>query len=206
MTGAFSLPPLQALLREGIQVAGVMVRGIGEPHRIEPPRRSQSGLPVLTTFVQPNIVQLAWQRGIPVFEAGSFQDLRVLETVEPDVIAVACFSRLLPARLRGLARLAAINVHPSLLPRNRGPDPIGWTLAAGERQTGVTVHLLSDRADAGDILAQAPVEVPAGITRPDLERRCAGVGGELLVEVIRQLQAGTATPIPQDESQATYHR
>ncbi|MBV8085281.1 MAG: methionyl-tRNA formyltransferase [Chloroflexi bacterium] len=203
MTGHFSLRPLQILLRAPeVEIVGVLVPGQGQPHRIE---RPPLPLGMLQTLQLHNIVQLAWSLGIPVFEARSFRDLSTLEPLQPDIIAVACFPRLLPARFRALARLAAVNVHPSLLPKNRGPDPIGWTISSGERQTGVTIHLLSDKADAGDILAQAPLDVPPGTTRNQLEVRCANLGGELLLDVIRQLTAGTANPIPQDDSQATHH-
>jgi methionyl-tRNA formyltransferase len=204
MTGSFSLPPLQALLRAPeIEVVGVLAPGQGEPHLVERPPLPPG---VLQTLQLHNIVQLAWGVGIPVFEAGSFRDLSALAPVQPDVIAVACFPRLLPASFRALARLGAVNVHPSMLPKNRGPDPIGWTLRSGERHTGVTIHLLAGKADAGDILAQAPIDVPLGATRNELEIRCAALGGQLLLEVIRKLAAGTIERVPQDESQATYHR
>ena len=204
MTGAFSLPPLQALIDAGIDVCGVLVAGEGRLHRVEPGTVS-TGLPVLTRFVQPNIVHLAWKNAIPVFEVGVLEATPEVAALQPDVIAAACFPRLVPRRFRALATLGAVNVHPSLLPENRGPDPIYWTLRLGHPRTGVTVHLMTDRADAGAILAQEPVVVPAGVSPEDLEQMCAQLGGRLLARAVRDLGQGTAVPRPQDESRATYY-
>ncbi|HLG71378.1 MAG TPA: methionyl-tRNA formyltransferase [Chloroflexota bacterium] len=210
MTGAFSVPPLERLIAAGVDVCGAVVPAGAEGPawaQAPAPEARSMGLPVLTPYVQRNIVQLAWERGLPVFETA---DLRspaaeaAVRELAPDVIVVACFDRLIPHRVHQLARLA-VNVHPSLLPENRGPAPLFWTFRLGLKETGVTIHLLDDRPDAGDILAQARVLVPEGVEPAQLERQLAEIGGRLLLEVLRQFEAGTLHPQPQDESKATYH-
>jgi methionyl-tRNA formyltransferase len=161
------------------------------------------GLPILTPYPQRNIVHLAWERGIPVYEVTNLRAGEALDVV-PDVIVVACFDRLIPSELRARAKLA-VNIHPSLLPDNRGPAPLFWTFRQGQPTTGVTIHLLEEKADAGAILAQQEVPVPDDIDGAQLDRRLAVLGGELLVQVIRDFAAGQLQPKPQDETRATYH-
>lgn len=122
---------------------------------------------------------------------------------QPDLIVVSCFPWRLPTSLLGLPRLGCINVHPSLLPAGRGPEPVFWTLRRGERETGATIHLMDEGLDTGPILAQERLLVPPGIRAPDLERRLAALGGRLLGPVIADLAAGTACLRPQDPTAAT---
>ena len=200
MGGSFSAEPLEALLRAGVAICGVLA---AVSHSRVPLREPLRSLPVLPA--RRTIVQIAWDHAIPVFETG---DLRAGETLSmvrglrPDVIAVACFDRIVPREFRELARLA-VNIHPSLLPKNRGPAPLFWTFRLGLAVTGVTVHVLEDRADAGPILAQRRVAVPDGIDGALLDQQLAHMGGELLVEVIHGFEQGTLSPRPQDESDAT---
>jgi methionyl-tRNA formyltransferase len=198
MTGTFSLPPLEALLKAGVQVVGVVVPGAATK-LVQPPAHS-GGLPILTPYARRSIVHLAWEHGIPVHEVSSFDTL----DVQADLIAVACFDRLVPRRIRARAKLA-VNIHPSLLPDNRGPAPLFWTFRLGQPETGVTIHLLEDKADAGAILAQTQVRIPDEMDGAELEQRLAGLGGELLIEVIHSFEAGRLHPVPQDEARASSH-
>jgi methionyl-tRNA formyltransferase len=198
MAGAFSLPPLEALIAAGIRVSAVVMPG-STNRQVTPPKAV--GLTVLAPYPRRNIVHVAWEHAIPVWEVADLSAPDILALV-PDVIAVACFDRLLPRRLWSRAALA-VNVHPSLLPRNRGPAPLFWTLRLREPITGVTVHLLDDRADAGPIAAQRELPVPDGADPDQLEHDLAVAGGVLLVEVLREFASGTLQPRPQDETQAT---
>jgi methionyl-tRNA formyltransferase len=100
--------------------------------------------------------------------------------------------------------LAALNVHPSLLPDKRGPDPLFWTLRDGSGAAGVTVHRLSERFDAGPILAREGFTYRDGTTEPELEHDAAQVGAGLLLRALDHLEAGTAEWEVQEESLATY--
>lgn len=197
MAGAFSLPPLEALLAAGVAVREVVLPGTET--RPVSPKAPESGLPVLTPYAERSIVHLAWERGLPVREVADLNELAA-----PDVLVVACFPRLIPRSVWSRPRLA-VNIHPSLLPDNRGPAPLYWTFRLGQRRTGVTVHLLADQADAGDIVAQRAVAIPEGTTEAGLELQLARLGGDLLVQVLRDFERGQLRPVPQDESRATSH-
>ena len=120
-----------------------------------------------------------------------------------DAVVVACFPWKLPPALLGRPRLGGLNVHPSLLPLGRGPEPVFWTLRRGERRTGATVHRLDAGWDTGPVVAQRAVDVPVGVRGPALERDLMALGGELLVAALPPLASGRLVPVPQDDAGAT---
>ena len=210
-TGAFSAPSLAALLRAGYDVRAVVLAALdyAQPIRRVPVTKATSrgrSLPLLATDGDQNIVALATERDIPVWEVGDLRASKTHETLAgyaPDALCVACFARKLPATLLSLPRLGALNVHPSLLPDNRGPDPLFWTFWRGDEATGATIHLMDERFDTGPILAQQSELVPEGMTEAALEAQLATLGGELLVQSLGALADGSARPRLQDEAQAT---
>jgi hypothetical protein len=118
----------------------------------------------------------------PTFQIGQIRaspTIDLIESLQPDVIVVACYPRLIPRMIREIPRLGSLNVHPSLLPAHRGPDPLFWIMRDGGDGCGVTVHELSDAFDAGDILAQQAVPYPDGSRERELELLLASVGAEL---------------------------
>jgi len=217
MPGNFSLPVLSALLEDGIEVCAVVIPVAGTSYShlriqsirlLEPPRIAHATLPLIRTSLQESIMELAWRRGIPLYEVASLSDtetVRILTDYQPDVICVACFPLLIPPVIRDLPRLGCLNVHPSLLPANRGPVPLFWTFREGHQTTGVTIHFVSEKMDSGDILAQEEIAVSDGIRYRQLEQLCAGRGGALLAQTVQALSQGNATRIPQDESRSSYH-
>jgi methionyl-tRNA formyltransferase len=122
----------------------------------------------------------------------------------PDAICVACFSLYIPRAILAIPRLGCLNVHPSLLPTNRGPDPLFWTFHDGHHETGVTIHLMDEGLDSGPIVAQEKISVPDGIPYAQLEAECAALGGKLLAQSLWQLYHGTAILTLQDESKSSY--
>jgi methionyl-tRNA formyltransferase len=210
-TGAFSAPPLLALLRAGYDVRAVVLSALdgAQPVRRVPVTKATGrgrSLPLLTSRHNQNIVSIATERDIPIWEVGDPHARATRETLAgyaPDALCVACFARKLPASLLSLPRLGALNVHPSLLPDNRGPDPLFWTFWRGDEATGVTIHLMDERLDTGPILAQRGEPVPNGATEAALEARLATLGGELLVQSLGTLVDGSVHPQPQDEGRAT---
>ena len=215
MQGNFSAPSLTVLLESGIEVAAVIVPASPVPgskpptiKRLERPRVVRSMLPLLNTFAHASIVQTAWIRGIPVWEVNRLADPETVATLmvyQPDVICVACFSQLIPRVIIDLPRLGCLNVHPSLLPANRGPVPLFWTFREGQETTGVTIHCIDERMDSGDILAQEALKVSEGISYEHLEAQCASLGASLLQSAIWQLFKGSIARIPQDETRSSYH-
>ena len=108
-----------------------------------------------------------------------------------DFILVACWPYLIDTVLIESAGKAALNLHPSMLPDYRGPDPIANQLADGKQGFGVTLHRLNQRFDRGDIIAQAELtETTPNPTRPWLEQRCARLGSELFIDALNGYDAG----------------
>lgn len=132
------------------------------------------------------------------------ETVSALAAYQPDLICVACFSLRITRSILDIPRLSSLNVHPSLLPAHRGPVPLFWAFRQGLRQTGVTIHLMGEGMDTGDILAQSVIEIPDGMSYAELELRCAARGGELLATTVWELYEGRASPVPQDETRSTY--
>jgi len=127
-----------------------------------------------------------------------------LRDLRPDLICIAIFPRILPRDLTAIAPLGAINAHPSLLPRHRGPLPLFWTYHGDDRVAGVTVHHANERFDAGDVILQDRFDLPRAYPVAELDREVADRAGPLLCAAVEQLGLGCAPRMPQDESAATY--
>lgn len=126
-----------------------------------------------------------------------------IRAIAPELIFSFYCRALIPMEVIGMARLGAYNVHGSLLPKYRGRAPINWAVVNGERETGATLHAISDRADAGDIVAQRAFPIARSDTALDVFRKTAAASRELVRENLSALEAGTATLTPQDETKAT---
>ena len=214
MPGNFSWPSLHALLEGGIEVCAVVLPvsprpGLGGPgiNRREQLRSTRSMLPVLNSSLHTSIVQFAGERQIPLWEVSRMSDPKTVSTLaayQPDVICVACFSQRIARSILDIPRFGCLNVHPSLLPAHRGPVPLFWAVRQGLKQTGVTIHFMDEGMDSGDILAQAVVEIPDGISYSQLELQCAIRGGELLAKAVWELYESRAVRVAQDETRSSY--
>ena len=212
MPCAFSAPPLAALIAAGLDVVAVVLPGPpgGEAFRwSRPPRRTRPEIalsPPVGTGGGPSLMTLAHGAGIPLLFVASIRSETAIAEIgrlRPDVVAVACFPDRLPAALLRLPPLGVLNVHPSLLPRDRGPSPLFWTFHRGADETGVTVHLMEETLDTGPIVRQSRVLIPEGVRLVDLERALADIGAGLLVEAIRARAGGALASTPQDHARAT---
>jgi methionyl-tRNA formyltransferase len=191
-TPDFAVPTLERLIASPHQVVEVVSR----PDR--PVGRHQE-------MAQPPIVARAMRHDIPVFQPKSLKGAEAeqhIAEIEADVAVVVAYGKLIPPSLLGLPRLGSVNLHPSLLPRHRGPSPIQWTLVCGDRVTGVTTMLLDEGMDTGPILLQRRVEVAPAETADQLAVRLAAVGAELMAETLDGLEDGSVTPRPQPEDGA----
>jgi methionyl-tRNA formyltransferase len=144
--------------------------------------------------------------GVPVIGATAGVDTALAErlrALRPDLICIALYPRLVPAEVAAIANLGAINAHPSLLPRHRGPLPLFWTYHADDRHAGVTVHHASDRFDAGDIIVQEAFGLPRAHPVAELDREVAVRAARLLRAAADALARGTARRTPQDDAVAT---
>lgn len=196
MRGAFSLPPLHALLGAGYSVCAVLVPGDHAQSIIElRPAPSRSLLPIINPHVEQTIVQRAWQHTIPVFAIGQFRAAArdQIAALKPDVAVVACWDRRIPQSVLDVPPRGFWNIHPSLLPAYRGPAPLFWQLRHGLREIGVTLHRMDAHLDTGPIIDQAFVTLPDGVSGPAADTLLATAGGELLIAA---LQAARKYGIP----------
>lgn len=161
--------------------------------------------------LQPSAVK-AWalERGIDVATPESLKDeafVAELSNSDWDVFVVAAYAKLIPQNILDIPRGKTLNVHPSLLPKFRGPSPAMSAILENERTTGVSIMQVSAKMDAGPVVAQAKVELEEAAWPPkgsDFEELLATEGGNLLAEILPDWLAGKITPEEQDESKATY--
>jgi len=148
---------------------------------------AELGIP---SYAPPNIDHPMWQQHIAA--------------IQPDFIFSFYYRHLLPDSVLKLASKGAFNLHGSLLPKYRGRAPLNWALVNGETETGVTLHHMVERADAGDIVAQIPVAIDAHDTAPTLHQKMMAAAEHLLREYLPSIAQGTAPRVAQDETQASY--
>ena len=152
-----------------------------------------------------SVAEIARIRQIPCLAPASPNVSGVVETLRdlaPDLILSVWYRRLLGPELLALPRVAALNLHGSLLPAYRGRAPLNWVLVNGERRTGVTLHHMTVAADASDIVAQQPIDIEPDDTAFTLYKRMVKVGVDLLLESYPAVLAGTAPRVPQDHARA----
>lgn len=153
-----------------------------------------------------SVADVARSAGIPVLTPPSPNLPEVPATLGPleaDLFLSVWYRRLLRPDLLRLPRIAALNLHGSLLPAYRGRAPVNWVLVNGERRTGVTLHHMIAEVDAGDIVAQVPIEIGPEDTALTLYQRVVKEGVDLLLEWYPAVLAGTAPRSPQDPARAT---
>ena len=192
----FSVPVLERLTGGGRLVAAVFT---------QPDRPSGRGRAPAPSAVKREAVA----RGIEVFQPTSLRGQEAagaLARLRPDVIVVAAYGLLLPPEVLGLPPCGCLNVHPSLLPRYRGPSPIQWAILEGDEWSGVTVMLMDAGMDTGPIVAQRPVAVAADDTALTLGGRLAQEGAQLLEETLPRWCDGAVEAVPQPDEGVTYTR
>ena len=196
-TPAYVIPVMEALLSLGHRLVGVYT----QPDK--PAGRGRVNEP-------PPVKSYALGQGIEVLQppslrkAEAHQELRALG---PDVLIVAAYGKILPPEVLGIPCFGCVNVHPSLLPRYRGPSPVASALLEGETHTGTTIMLMDQGMDTGPILAARCSGIQAGeATTASLTEHLFQLGGELLKEVLPLWLRAEISPRPQDESRATVTR
>ena len=153
-----------------------------------------------------SVARLARDAGIPAYTTRSINEPSWVDRIRglaPDVLFSFYYRDLLRRPLLALPRLGAFNLHGSLLPRYRGRCPVNWQLVNGERESGVTLHHMVARADAGDIVGREVVAVGPDDTALELYLKLVAAGRRVLVRHLDEILSGTAPRTPQDESHAT---
>ncbi len=193
-TPDFAAVSLKKLIDEKFELAGVFC---------QPDKAAGRGYEIKFSPVK----QLALDCGIPVFQPQKMRDgtaLEMLKGLQPDILVVVAYGRILPDDILALPKYGAINVHGSLLPKYRGAAPIQWAVLNGDKITGVTTMHLQSEMDAGDIIYKDETEIGEFETAGELFDRLAEMGANLLVKTLLDIEAGTAPSIPQNHAEATY--
>ena len=193
-TPDFAAASLRKLLDEKFEVVGVFT---------QPDKPKGRGMELAFSPVK----ELALQAGLPVFQPDKMRDgraLSILQQLQPDILVVVAYVRILPDELLALPRYGAVNVHGSLLPKYRGAAPIQWAVLNGDKTTGVSTMYLAHDMDAGDIIYTAETSIGEFETSGELFDRLMVMGAELLVKTLRDIEAGSAPRTPQDHARASY--
>lgn len=127
-----------------------------------------------------------------------------LKTINPDVIVVAAYGKILPKEVLDIPKYGCVNVHGSLLPKYRGAGPIQWSVLNDEKETGVTTMLMAEGLDTGDMLLKVSTPIGENETAAELFDRLAVMGADLLIETLEKLEKGEITPEKQDDSLSSY--
>lgn len=209
-TGDIGVPTLRALLNSEHELVGIVTqpdKPVGRDQVIEPPPIKKLITAIGTVESGEGHSAGGQRRRIEILQPTKIKDPEATENIRklaPDLIVVMAYGQILPKAVLEVPPLACLNVHASLLPRWRGAAPIQAAIAAGDRETGVTLMYMDQGLDTGDILLQRRVEILPNDTGGSVHDRLADVAPEALLESLRLVAAGNAPRIPQDNSIATY--
>jgi methionyl-tRNA formyltransferase len=186
-TPAFAVPSLDALLQSGEVLMAVVT---------QPDKRSGRG----HLFSPPAVKEFARERRINVLQPLNIKDplfIDELYNLRPELIVVAAYGKILPAQILGLPLHGCINVHASLLPKYRGAAPIQWAIINGEKKTGITIMLMDEGLDTGNIILQEKTEIYDDDNTETLVKRLAELGASLLIKTVKSMKDGFIESIPQ---------
>ena len=191
-TPEYAVWPLQALAQE-FEICGVLTnpdKPVGRGKKLAPPPVKSRALELAIRVFQPQKLD---------------QDfLGHVKALEPDLLVVAAYSKIFRESFISLFPRGGINIHPSLLPKYRGPSPVQAAILNGERETGVTVQRLALKMDSGEILEQQRVPLEGRETAPDLLHTSFQIGARLAVNVVQAMEQGEISGAGQVEEEATY--
>ena len=193
-TPDFAVGALEALVEAGHEVAAVVT----QPDKPKGRGKEMQQTPVKVCALKHNI---------EVFQPAKIRTpeaVEVLRGYSADLFVVAAFGQILSKEILDMPKFGCVNIHASLLPKYRGAAPIQWAILDGEKETGVTIMQMNEGLDTGDMLTKVIVPIEDNDTGESLFDKLAEAGAKLLVETIPQIEAGTLTPEPQEDSLSTY--
>jgi methionyl-tRNA formyltransferase len=193
---AFAVPALEALVAEKYYIAAVYT---------QPDKKGGRGQQLVACPVKAAAMRYDLKAVQPE-RINDASELEYISALNPDIIVVAAYGKILPDEILTMPRHRCINIHPSLLPKYRGPSPVAAAILNGDPTTGVTIMLVETKVDSGPILNQREEPVLAQDTTESLSDRLSRVGARLLVETIPGWVEGNIRPIKQDDSRAAYTR
>lgn len=193
-TPDFAAASLKKLIAEKYEIAAVFT---------QPDKPRDRGMKLSFSPVK----EIALENNIPVYQPTKLRDgtaSELIRQLEPDILVVVAYGRILPDDMLGIPKFGAVNVHASLLPAYRGAAPIQWAVLNGDKVTGVSTMYLASEMDTGDIIYTQETEIGEFETSGELFDRLMLMGAELLCRTLNDISAGTAPRTAQDHSKASY--
>ena len=189
-TPDFAEKSLECIYNAGYQIEAVVTN---------PDRPKGRGMKMIYSPVK----EYALEKNIKIYQPEKVRKneefIEEIRNINPDVICVVAYGKILPKELLDIPKLGCINVHGSLLPKYRGAAPIQWAVINGEKVTGITTMYMDVGMDTGDMILKEKVQIGENETTGELWDRLANIGGELLVKTLKQIEEGIAPRIPQGE-------
>lgn len=193
-TPEFAVPCLDRMVKEGYDVVGVVTqtdKPKGRGKKLTPPPVKEYALDRQIAVYQPSKLKKA-----------DFEE--TLKAIQPDLIIVVAYGKILPKYVLEYPPYGCINVHASLLPKYRGAGPIQWCVINGEEETGITTMYMDEGLDTGDMILKKKIAIGRNETAGELHDRLASLGSEVLKETLEMVVDGKAPRTPQSDSGATY--
>ena len=189
-TPDIAIESLDNLYNEGFEICGVVTA---------PDRPAGRGMKLIASPVK----EYATKKNIKIFQPekivnnNEFKD--EIRELKPDLVCVVAYGVILPKSFLKIPPLGCINLHPSMLPNYRGPAPIQWAVLNGDKKTGATIMYLNEKMDAGDIILKQEVEIAEYETTGELWDKLSKIGSKLLVQTVKNIDAGIIERVPQPE-------
>ena len=185
---------LKKIIADGFEVVGVYT---------QPDRPKGRGMKMVYSAVK----EVAIANNLPVFQPESFREdatVEELKALQPDVVAVVAYGRILPQRVLDIPAMGCVNIHASILPQYRGSAPYQWAVLDGLKETGVTAQHMVLKMDAGDVIDVAKTPIGPDETAGELLDRLAVLGADLLSRVLTRFESGDVTGVPQNEAEVSF--
>ena len=189
-TPDFAKESLEAVYNAGHEILGVVTN---------PDKPKGRGMKMVASPVK----DFATEKNLKIYQPLKVKNneefIKEIKELNPDVICVVAYGKILPKEILDIPRLGCINVHASLLPKYRGAAPIQWAVLNGDKTTGITTMYMDIGMDTGDIILKKEVEIGEDETTGELWDRLSKIGGKLLVETLKRVEEGTAPREKQGE-------
>lgn len=185
---------LEKIISDGFDVVGVYT---------QPDRPKNRGMKLAFSAVK----EVAIAHDLPVLQPENFRENETIEqlaSLEPDIVAVVAYGRILPQRVLDIPRYGCINIHASLLPQYRGSAPYQWAVLDGLKETGVSAMYLCREMDAGDVIDVSKTPIAENETAGQLLDRLAVLGADLLSKTLMRFTEGKVSAVPQDPALVSY--
>lgn len=182
-TPDFAKESLEQVYNSGYNILGV-VTNVDKP--------KGRGMKMIPSPVK----EFALEKNIPIYQPEkvrkNIEFINKIKKLNPDVICVVAYGKILPKEILDIPKFGCINVHGSLLPKYRGAAPIQWAVLNGDKTTGITTMYMNEGMDTGDMILKEKVEIGENETTGELWERLSKIGGKLLVETLKEIEDGTA--------------